>query len=241
MSTAGALRNRPLAFVTDLGRPRLEPDDHHHLEKALRIEPGQSITIGDGHGRWREARFGPEPEPVGEIFSVEPARPPLRVAFTPVKGERPEWFVQKLTELGIDQIAMITTERSVVRWDEARGAKNAERMAKVAREACMQSRRLTLPTIEPAVALEVFLGHHDEAILADPAGRPMGPDDTTIVIGPEGGFSPAETAGRATVSLPGHILRAETAAVTAAVIAAGFRADHVLPAPKPAATNAARG
>ena len=71
----------------------------------------------------------------------EPAAvPALTVAFAPVKGERPEWVVQKLTELGIDRIVPLVSERSVVRWSGARGKATVERLRRVAREAAAQCR-----------------------------------------------------------------------------------------------------
>ena len=50
-------------------------------------------------------------------------RPELTVAFAPTKGDRPEWVVQKLTELGIDRIVPLRTVRSVVRWEGDRGTR----------------------------------------------------------------------------------------------------------------------
>jgi RsmE family RNA methyltransferase len=86
--------------------------------------------------------------PLSEVFTSAPRKHTLAVAFAPVKGEKPEVIVQKLTELGIDQIIPLApTRRSVVKWDDARAAKNEERLRKIAREAAMQSRRTWLPTI----------------------------------------------------------------------------------------------
>lgn len=209
----------------------LAPDDHHHLERVLRLRPGQPLTLGDGAGRWREARFGPLAVPSGKIAATDPPPTTVTVAFVPVKAQGPEWYVQKLTELGVDEIVPLVSTRSVVRWDEERAARQQERMTKVAREACMQSRRLFWPRIGPLTALEAFLSAMAErgtpAVLTDPAGAPMGPGDTVLVIGPEGGFSPQELALAAAVALPGHILRAETAAVAAATIACGLRSGVV--------------
>ncbi len=76
----------------------------------------------------------------------------MTVAFSPVKGDRPEWAVQKLTELGVDRIVPLVAARSVVRWTGDRGAAVVERWRRVAREAAMQSRRAWLPAVEEAVA-----------------------------------------------------------------------------------------
>jgi len=239
-ATAAELRRRPLVLVDDLAAPRLRSDDAHHFSRVLRLAPGQPVTLTDGRGGWCEARFGAEPEPVGPV-SVEPAPTPgLCVGFVPVKGEGPEWYVQKLTELGIDEIVPLVSERSVVRWDGPRAARAQERMLRAAREACLQCRRLHLPAVAPVTDLARFLaGRVGPAVtgggggagvaLADPDGAAPGPALTTIVVGPEGGFSPAELALAPAVALPGHILRAETAAVVAAGVLAGLRSGLVKP------------
>ncbi|MGF1596339.1 MAG: RsmE family RNA methyltransferase [Acidimicrobiales bacterium] len=217
------LRTRPLVFVDDLDHPVLEPPDHHHLARARRVVDGAEITLADGRGGWRTARFGIRPTVVGPIGCSPSPSPPLLVAFSPVKGDKPEWFVQKLTELGIDDIVPVVTERSVVRWDTTRSAKLTERLGVVAREACMQSRRLHLPTVWPPIELAELRRRHPLIVLADPAGPPLGPPHTAVVIGPEGGFASAELAGSVTVTLPGNVLRAGTAAVTAGALMCAFR------------------
>ena len=164
------LRRRPLVFVDDLDDPRLTADDEHHLKRSLRIKPGAPLTISDGRGGWRPARFGAVPEPDGDIV-VEP-RPhvTLTVGFAPVKGDRSDLVVQKLTELAIDEIVPLRAERSVVRWDDARAAKNLERHRRIVREAAMQSRNPWLPNVRQLTDLEVFLADRPETALADPSG-----------------------------------------------------------------------
>lgn len=228
-SRSAEFRNRPLVFVDDLADPELDDADFHHFDRVLRIGRGDPIVLGDGAGGYRTARFEHRPVPEGEIGHVERPDPPLAIAFSPVKGERPEFFVQKLTELGVDEIIPIRCERTVVRWDGAKAAKNHDRLVKVAREACLQARRLHLPTIGPLTSLDAFLARFPGAVLADPEGRPMTGADRALAVGPEGGFSDAERISAASVALPGNILRAETAAVTAAAIACGLRSGLVGP------------
>lgn len=226
------LRHRPLVFVDDFEHPQLKAHDLHHLEKVLRLRRGDPITVGDGAGAWGEARFGPEPALTGARQRSTPSIPLLTVAFTPVKGVRPEWVVQKLTELGVDCLVPVVTMRSIVRWDPAKASRQHERMVVAAREACMQSRRLVLPQVKPVVSLPVFLVQYPGAVAADPAGSLIHSGHTTIVVGPEGGFSPDEVAGVDLVALPGNVLRAETAAVVAAALVCGLRAGFVGPARK---------
>ncbi len=217
-----------MVFVDDLELLSLDDGDHHHLQRALRVRPGAVITACDGAGSWRAVRFGDQLEADGPVVVEAPRELRLTIGFAPVKGDRSELVVQKLTELGADVIVPLLTERSVVRWDEARTAKNADRHRRIAREAAMQSRNPWLPTIEPLISLDDFVAARADAVLADPVGAPIAAyqfsgRDISIAIGPEGGFSSAELDGRPTVSLPGRILRTETAAITAGVLLAARR------------------
>lgn len=142
----------------------------------------------------------------------------LGVAFVPVKGERPELVVQKLTEIGVDDIyPLAPTTRSVVKWDAERVDKNHARLAKVSREASMQSRRVWLPIVHEIRTLESVVTL-EGCVVADPNGRSLSSADRLIVVGPEGGFSTDELASATTVSLGESILRAETAAIVAGAL-----------------------
>lgn len=222
------IRYRPLVFVDDLERPVLDEGDHHHLGRALRCRTGDPITVADGAGRWRSAALGSGPEtvdagPIQAEASDRRGAAPLTVGFSLVKGDRSELAVQKLTELGIERIIPMTTERTVVRWDEAKAIRNRERHRKVAREAAMQSRNLWLPDVWPVTAFRHVVEQLPGAALAEPGRRLLGTAatrPTTVLIGPEGGFSAEECEGRPLVGLPGNILRTESAAICAAVLLA---------------------
>ena len=120
--------------------------------------------------------------------------PPITVAFALVKGERPELVVQKLTELGVDRIVPFLADRSVVRWEPAKADRNAERLRRVALEAAMQSRRTWVPEVADVTtfALVCELSRARPAPSATEAlpslARP------TLLVGPEGGWSPSERA-----------------------------------------------
>ena len=96
----------PLVFVDDLDAPALAPDDEHHLRRVLRVRDGDDVTIADGAGRWRQATFGDRLHVVSPIACEPDADPPITIAFALVKGDRPEYVVQKLTELGVDRILL---------------------------------------------------------------------------------------------------------------------------------------
>ena len=220
-------RDGPHVFVADVEHPELADDDRHHLARVLRLRPGDPLTVCDGEGRWRVCRMGPAVEPAGDVVVVpEPSRP-LTVAAALVKGERPELVVQKLTELGIDRVALFAAERSVVRWDERRAARQLDRLRRVSREAAMQSRRVRVPSVE---LLDGFAAAAtlDGAVMADRSGALVDRTVSTVLVGPEGGWSETERAvGLPTLRLADGVLRAETAAIAAGVLLSAQRAGIV--------------
>ena len=213
-------------FVDDLAAPILSDDDQHHLARVLRVRDGESVSASDGRGGWRLCQWrdgGLHGE--SDVHHVAAPTPRLGVAFVPVKGDRPEWAVQKLTEIGIDDIIVLApTRRAVVRWGDS---KHLRKLQVVAREAAMQSRRVWLPTITGPVSLAEVCALPGAAV-ADPAGEPLNaePSPTTslLIIGPEGGFDADElTPSVRRVSLGDTVLRAETATLVAATLLATLR------------------
>ncbi|HWF15719.1 MAG TPA: RsmE family RNA methyltransferase [Acidimicrobiales bacterium] len=228
-------------FVDNPGSPVLADDDAHHLGRVLRLRPGEEVIAADGRGRWARAtwRGGAELAPIHDAIGIggdgavqsEPAAvPALTVVFAPVKGERPEWVVQKLTELGIDRIVPLISERSVVRWSGARGKATVERLRRVAREAAAQCRRVWLPEIADTVRFAELgaLGAPGEVVLAQLSGDRPSAHQHVVAVGPEGGWSTDELAsGLPTVGFGLSVLRAETAAVTAGALMASLRTGTV--------------
>lgn len=213
----------PHAVVPDVERPQLTAEDRHHLGRVRRLRDGDLLSVTDGAGRWRWCRFGAALDPVGEVV-VEPApAPALTIAFALVKGERPELVVQKLTELGVDRIVPFVADRSVVRWEGEREARNLERLRRIAREAACQSRRVWLPEVAdvaPFSAVAALPG----AVRADREGAAPSLARPTVLVGPEGGWSVEEVAAvPAAVALGPLVLRAETASVGAAGLLAALR------------------
>lgn len=210
-------RSSAHVFVDDLSNPILSGDDAHHLARVLRLRDGESITCSDGHGRWRACEWtSAGVTAVGEVVTVATPTPRLCVAVSPVKGDRVDEAVQRLVEIGVDHVVVLAPlERSVVRRDADRSVSHMERLARVIRAAAMQSRRVFLPTLEGPVAFEEVLGR-DGVAIAEPGGETPWSEITTVVVGPEGGFSPSEVERAARrVSLGGSILRSETAVMVA--------------------------
>lgn len=216
----------PHVFVSDLDRPVLRDEDSHHLTRSLRVRPGDAFTTSDGAGSWRPCRLGAGPafeaEPDGPAVFVEAPRPSLTIGFALIKGGRPELVVQKLTELGVDAIVPFTAERSVVRWDADRAARQAARLRRVAREAAMQSRQVRIPEVGE-VAGFTELAALPGAIRADMAGDPPSLDHPVVLIGPEGGWSDTERQQLDAIRISSSVLRSETAAISAAALLTALR------------------
>ena len=213
-------RSAAHVFVDDVDTPFAGDDDARHLSRVLRLRDGEAVSVSDGRGSWRPCEWrGGSLVVAGDTVRENRVGPLLTVALAPVKGDRTEDAVEKLVEIGIDRIVLLApVEHSVVRWDAARAGAALDRIRRVARSASAQSRRVFLPVIEGPTALADVLSEAGVAM-----AEPDGPADlegvTTVVVGPEGGFSAAEVAmTHRTVGLGRGILRAGTAAVVAGAL-----------------------
>ena len=205
-------------FVESLASPQLSDDDEHHLRRVLRVRDTDVVTIGDGAGRWVTARLTADGVSVQSEPTAEAERPSMTVISAIPKGDRPEWIIQKLTEVGVSSIGFMDCARSVVRWDETRALRHIERLRRVAREAAMQSRRAWLPKVRDVVSFADAAGVA-RCALAEPGGDVLGTDVDTLLVGPEGGFTERELATVARrVSLSSNVLRVETAALAAGIM-----------------------
>jgi 16S rRNA (uracil1498-N3)-methyltransferase len=220
-------------FAADLDdNLMLDGASGHHLSRVRRLHAGEVVTVADGDGRWRaytivdakrgavdlDARGEPETEP-----RLEPG---LAVAFAPTKGAKPDLIAQKLTELGVDRITLLVTQRSVRRWGADRAGAAVARLRRVAVEAAAQCRRARLPDVDTPQPLSALHGHPG-LVVADPLGDEVGEIDAPstgewmLMVGPEGGFTPHELAdldSGARLRLGPHVLRAETAAIAGAAV-----------------------
>jgi 16S rRNA (uracil1498-N3)-methyltransferase len=216
-------------FVVDLEALELDDSDRHHLERVLRLRPGQAVTASDGAGGWRRCQWTAAGlAAAGAVERDWRPEPAITVGFALPKGDRPEWIVQKLTEIGVDRIIPMTTARTVVRWDGERAVKNVERLRKVAREAAMQSRRSWLPSVDELSPLsEVFSTVRGGLALGHPGGQAPSLATPALLVGPEGGWTADELGKRPIVGLGPTVLRTETAAVTGGILLTALRAGIV--------------
>jgi 16S rRNA (uracil1498-N3)-methyltransferase len=216
-------------IVGELEAPVVDDADRHHLGSVLRLRPGQEVSVTDGRGGWRPCRVGPGGGliPEGDVVRTKRPQPPVTVGFAPIKGDRPEWAVQKLTELGVDRIVVLVADRSVVRWEGERGTRHLDRLRAVAHQAAMQSRQMWLPEVIGFEAARTWAARPGVA-MAEPGGAPPNLNHPTVLVGPEGGWTAAEMgAARSTVDLGPGVLRTESAAVAAGVLLTALRAGLV--------------
>jgi 16S rRNA (uracil1498-N3)-methyltransferase len=218
----------PHVLVEDVAAPVLDPDALHHVAKVRRLRAGDRLTATDGRGAWRRCRFtgGPELQAAGDVVFVPRPAPEVTVAFALTKSDKPDLVVQKLTELGVDRIVPFRAERSVVRWDDAKAARQHDRLTAIARAACEQAHRCWLPVVEPVTDVADLAARGAVRLDRGPVGitlhRPV------VAVGPEGGWSDAERALLAdAVGLGPHVLRAETAAITAGALLGAMRSGWV--------------
>jgi 16S rRNA (uracil1498-N3)-methyltransferase len=226
----------------------LDDDAGHHLSRVRRVRAGETLTAADGDGRWRPyAVVGVRPGVIelhaqGAPVAEPQLEPRLVVAFALTKGTKPDLAVQKLTELGVDGVTLLSSRRSVPRWSGSRADAALTRLRRIAREAAAQCRRARVPEIEGVLPVAELHGHPG-LVVADPAGEevarvPAPPGgEWVLVVGPEGGFDPDEAAalrspaehreGPARLRLGPHVLRAETAAIAGAAVLATRRAPRM--------------
>jgi 16S rRNA (uracil1498-N3)-methyltransferase len=216
--------NRPLAP----GPVDLHGPEAHHLATVCRLRPGDEVCLFNGDGRDYPARVvAASRHAVGlDVLAVEsPAREVgfrLEVAAPLPRGDREQFLVEKLTELGATAFVPLRTARSVVHPRDAR----PDRLERYVVEASKQCRRSVLMRVEPiADWLDYCRGASLPArkLLAHPGGGPLAPagGDVALAVGPEGGFSDEEVgaaraAGWKTVGLGPRVLRVETAALALA-------------------------
>lgn len=206
----------------------LDAAQANYLGNVLRLKEGGEVLLFDGiSGEWL-ARVAEAGKRRMILAVVEPTRaqeavPDLALAFAPVKKGKVEFLVEKAVELGVAQLEPVITRRTIV--DKL----NLERMRSHIVEAAEQCGRTALATIAEPVKLAAYLEALDPARTlyfanetgGEPAATAFQPGPATILVGPEGGFTPEEAELIRTlpfarsISLGPRILRAETAALAA--------------------------
>jgi len=209
-----------------------------------RLRPGERVDLTDGAGLLAECEVLAARPGSGELeLTVLAMRcedePSCRVTAVQaiLKGDRGELAVELMTEVGVDTIVPWAAERSVARWRPDREDKALSRWRATAREAAKQSRRAWFPDVTGQVStagVAERVAGADLALLLDAeADRPLSDlelpaaGEIILIIGPEGGVSPAEAAaltaaGAVSVRLGPSVLKGSTAgAVAGALVLSG--------------------
>ena len=210
----------------------------HHAATVRRLRVGERADVTDGAGTLAEGvvtGVGKDSVTldVRAVYTVAPPEPRLAVAQALPKGDRGELAVELMTEVGVDAIIPWSAERSITRWQAERGQKALGKWRATAREAAKQSRRPWLPEVAElantaAIAKRAAAAASAIVLEADAAARlyelplPAG-GELLLVVGPEGGISPAERAalreaGALEARLGPTVLRTSTAGAAAAAI-----------------------
>lgn len=209
-----------------------------HAVTVSRVRPGEHLLLGNGAGLTLAGTVvtaGPAELTLQvDTATVMPAATPrIRLVQALAKGDRDELAIQAATELGIDGVIPWAAARSVTRWEGARIAKGRERWSSIVREASKQSIRPWLPDVAALTSTKQLaaLAGTTRMLLLEPTatGRltevatPTDDRDILLVVGPEGGISPAELTaleqtGATRVRLGDTVLRTSTAGPAALAI-----------------------
>ncbi len=227
---------RPWFYAETIGPPgeilELDPEEARHAGKAARLRPGDQAVISDGQGQTAtmEIQESARGRIVGRIEKTTlwpRTRPALHLASALPKGDRLATLLSMATQIGLHSFTPLQCERSVVPAPEA----IPDRWPRIVREAAKQSHQAWLPELRASQPLAAYAEHMKGAaqrIQLDPSGVPWPtrgpeaagatPEAIALLVGPEGGFTEAETEalqrqGVVTRALHTGILRIETAAV----------------------------
>ena len=217
-------------LVQDSNKFSFNTEESRHIAKVLRKKEGDEILVTNGKGILFYTRLiHADPKncmaEIAEVRKNHPKMYSLHLAVAPTKKlDRFQWFLEKATEIGINEITPIICERS------ERRTLNVSRLQRVIQEAMKQSLRTFLPKLNEPVPFKEFLeqthprlrfiAHCEKEEKMELKRRVAADKDILILIGPEGDFSPDEIdasyeKGFVPVSLGESRLRTETAALVA--------------------------
>ncbi|WP_289005693.1 16S rRNA (uracil(1498)-N(3))-methyltransferase [uncultured Kingella sp.] len=210
------------------------PDNIVRHIHVLRLNTGDNITLFNGTGSDFDATLQEIGKRHAECHITAQRQPENESALNITlvqavsSGERMDFTLQKSVELGVHAIQPMISERCVVRLSGDRAEKRVQRWQDIVIAACEQSGRSIVPTVQPIVSFADYLRqmppelHLMMSLRRAQALRDIAPVPQTLrlMIGPEGGWTPAEeqaalAAGVQTITLGKRVLRTETAAMAA--------------------------
>jgi len=214
----------------------LDPEESYHLSKVLRRSVGDPIEVLNGKGCVAKAECISisSKQVVVRISSVrdhKKEKPVPRMVLAMTKGGKFEDQIKPLTELGVDRIMPLLSDRTEIKQDRKIFRNKVEKWAKLAMEACKQSGNPWLPRIDQPITLPEYLNDHTGLILVASLTENSSPlkidkqqDSYDILVGPEGGWTDSEESkfkecGAKFFSLGKYTLRTETAGISALAVA----------------------
>ena len=199
--------------VADVANPVLDTSARHHLHGVLRAKDGEEIVVTDGRGHWAMAGVGTTAILRASDVYLDDPLADTTVYMAPVKGERSEWAIAKLTEVGVARVVPLLSERLATRFRGEARDKVMHRWRRISEESAAQCRRTYDLVIEAPVSVDQVPA---DVAICDFDGSGDWNGVSAIAVGPEGGFAPGEwDDARRRLALGPSVLRAETAAVLA--------------------------
>jgi 16S rRNA (uracil1498-N3)-methyltransferase len=229
----------------------LPPAQGQHLARVLRLAPGAPVVLFNGEGGEFEGviedvRKAAVAVRLGAHHDIE-RESPLDVTLLQgiARGEKMDLILQKATELGVSRVVPLTCVRSTVRLGGETSARKQEHWQAVVASACEQCGRNRIPEVGTPASLAVatqtvraglkLLLRPDEdsspiASLVQAYGAAGAMPGIALLVGPEGGFDPAEVtaakmAGFVSCRLGPRVLRTETAGLAALAILQSMAGD----------------
>lgn len=196
--------------------------------RVLRLRSGDRVVLFDGKGSTAQAELqsvGNDVTCLAEApIAAESSRTRIALLLGVPKGSKVDDCVRMATELGVDEIMLMETERAVPKWDDQRARSRLDRLTRLAIEAAAQSERGDVPIIHAPRSCAAWLpelppktaGVLFAARACEPLDLHGTPEQVWCAVGPEGGFTEAEVslfeqAGFSVASLGRWVLRVETA------------------------------
>ncbi|MCB0824620.1 MAG: 16S rRNA (uracil(1498)-N(3))-methyltransferase [Armatimonadetes bacterium] len=225
-SHSSSLRALPRAFVpgVDAGATiELPEEEVKKFRNVLRLSSGAEVAILPNDGSLiRCTLAGKQAEPIEVVYPETESSRRVTLALGLPKPESLETAIRMGTEMGIAEFLVFPAARTVVKWTAEKWEKRLVRLNAIAREAAEVSFRTNLPKITILTGLEqVFSNKPDAFVLSEVEGVdcawPEIGDESTIVIGPEGGWAPQEVKliGDRAISLGKRVMRVDTAVAAA--------------------------
>jgi 16S rRNA (uracil1498-N3)-methyltransferase len=195
----------------------------HQVLTVLRLRDGDEIVLLEGDGFATRCRLVDRAlQPLERRAVTSEPRHRLTVCQALLKGDHLEQVVRHGTEIGVDRFRLIVSQRTIPRELSTR---RLERLRTIARESAEQSERGAVPPVDAPRPFDAVLESSSVLLYERLEGQRLSDLEapSSIVIGPEGGFTPdevagAETAGASLAGLGPRILRSESVAVAAAAV-----------------------